>query len=207
MHSAWQTAAVSLPNLRQLPADQRPSRREVAFAILATIVRLIVCFVLIVLVLSLVPDTPDERFILPFLIAFALVVAYIWFFKRQLGAVYHAKFPTLRAAEALVLAAAMFLAIFSMIYVMQSMSDPEAFTEQLEPFTSYYFSLTVLATVGFGDITPVSTAARSVTMVQMALDLVFVAMLIRIVGGAAKLALQERHEDPKLPTTASVIEE
>lgn len=196
-----------MPTVRQLPPDERPTRRQITMAVLATVVRLIICFWLIVFILSLVPDTPDNRFVLPFLIAFGLVVAYIWFFKRQLGAVYHARFPTLRAAEALVLAAAMFLAIFSMIYVMQSMSDPQAFTEQLSPFTSYYFSLTVLATVGFGDITPVSTAARSVTMVQMALDLVFVAMLIRIVGGAAKMALQQRHEDPALPTTASAVEE
>ena len=197
---------MTVPTLASLPPDERPSRREVAKALLATAVRLFLCFWLIVGILSLVPDTPDNRFALPFLVAAGFIVAYIWFFKRQLGAVYHAKFPTLRAAEALVLAAAMFLAIFSMIYVMQSMQDPQAFTEQLDPFTSYYFSLTVLATVGFGDITPVSTAARSVTMVQMALDLVFVAMLIRIVGGAAKLALQQRNEPPALPTTASVIE-
>lgn len=192
--------------MKDLPPQDRPTRREIVIACLATAARLFICFWLIVGILSLVPDTPDTRFAVPFVICVLLIVGYIWFFKRQLGAVYHARFPTLRAAEALVLAAAMFLALFSMIYVMQSMSDPEAFTEPLAPFTSYYFALTVLATVGFGDITPVSTAARSVTMVQMALDLVFVAVLIRIVGTAARSALQQRHEDPQLPTTASVIE-
>ncbi len=44
--------------------------------------------------------------------------------------------PTLRAAEALVLMAAMFLAIFAMIYVMISQEDPSSFTEPLEAFTA-----------------------------------------------------------------------
>lgn len=190
-----------------IPGADRPPRKALVRAVLATVLRLFIGFWIIFGLLSLVPETPDKRFVLPFAIAIGLIVAYAWFFKRQIGAVYHAQFPTLRAAEALVLIAAMFLALFSMIYVMLSLSDVQSFTEVLDPFTSYYFSLTVLATVGFGDITPVSTAARSVTMVQMALDLVFVAVLIRIVGTTARRALEQRHQAPELPTTASVIED
>ena len=172
-----------------------------------TVVRMFVGFWVIFFTLTLVPNEADGRFALPLAIAVLAVVGYAWFFKRQLAGVYKAKFPTLRAVEALVLVAAMFLAVFSMIYVMISLSDPQAFTEELEPFNSYYFSLTVLATVGFGDITPVTTLARSVTMVQMALDLVFVAVLIRVIGGAARRALQERHEHTALPAAAAVVDE
>jgi hypothetical protein len=86
----------------------------------------------------------------------------------------------------------MFLAVFAMIYVSLSLADVEAFTEPLDAFSSYYFALTVLATVGFGDITPVTTVARAVTMVQMALDLVFVALLIRVVSTAARKSLKHR---------------
>lgn len=185
----------------------RPDRREIIKAILATVARLFVGFWVIFGILSLVPDTPDKGFIMPFAVSLIVIVLYVWFFKRQLGAVYKAKFPTLRAAEALVLIAAMFLAVFSMIYVVISLNDNGAFTEVLDPFTSYYFSLTVLATVGFGDITPVTTLARSVTMVQMALDLVFVAVLIRIVGTAARRALDSRHQQPSLPQAASALED
>ena len=105
---------------------------------------------------------------------------------------YKARYPTLRAVEALILTATMFLAIFAMVYVMISVSDPSAFSEPLDSFNAYYYSLTVLATVGFGDIAPNTVPARSVTMVQMALDIAFIAVLIRVMGGAAKKALIRR---------------
>ena len=136
----------------------------------------------------------DGRFALPLLVAVAATALYIWFFRRQVRLVAQARFPTLRAVEALILVAAMFLALFSMIYVMVSLSDPPAFTEPLDPFTGYYFSLTVLATVGFGDITPVTTLARSITMVQMALDLAFIAVVIRVFTTSARRALIARGE-------------
>ena len=189
-----------------LPVE-RPDRREIAFAVALTVVRLVIGFWVIFFMLTLVPDTPDGRFAVPLGLAVLAVVLYVWFFKRQLAGVYKAKFPTLRAVEALVLVAAMFLAVFAMLYVMISLSDTSAFTEVLQPFNSYYFALTVLATVGFGDITPVTTLARSVTMVQMALDLVFVAVLIRVIGGAARRALQDRHVHTTLPTAAAVVDE
>lgn len=189
------------------PPGQRPSRREITFAVVMTIVRMFIGFWVIFFTLTLVPDTPDGHFVFPLALALAAVALYVWFFKRQLAGVYKAKFPTLRAVEALVLVAAMFLAVFAMVYVMISLNDAGAFTEELAPFNSYYFALTVLATVGFGDITPVTTLARSVTMVQMALDLVFVAVLIRIIGGAARRALQERNEHTSLSTAAAVVDE
>ena len=46
--------------------------------------------------------------------------------------------------------------------------------------------------MGFGDIAPVSVGARSVTMVQMALDIAFIAVLIRVMGGAASRAVEKR---------------
>ena len=153
---------------------------------------MILGFAVIVWMLNMVPDEPDGRVIVPALIAVISIVLYAWFFRRQLRSIDASRFPTLRAAEALVLVAAMFLAIFAMIYVMISQEDPAAFTEPLDAFTGYYFALTVLATVGFGDITPVSVGARSITMVQMALDLAFIAVLIRVVGGAARRAVEKR---------------
>jgi voltage-gated potassium channel len=112
-----------------------------------------------------------------------------------LRGVYKSRYPTLRAIEALILTAAMFLAIFSMLYVTISLDSPTAFSEPLDSFNAYYFALTVLATVGFGDIAPNSVPARSVTMVQMALDIAFIAVLIRVMGGAAKKALLQRAKD------------
>lgn len=183
---------MSLPGRDALPASLKPTRREIAVAVLQVILRMILGFWVIVWMLNMVPDTPDGRVLFPTLIALTSIAVYAWFFRRQLKSIDASRFPTLRAGEALVLVAAMFLAIFAMIYVMISQEHADAFTETLDPFTGYYFALTVLATVGFGDITPVSVAARSITMVQMALDLVFIAVLIRVVGGAARRAVERR---------------
>jgi voltage-gated potassium channel len=183
---------MAMPAPTSLPPSLRPTRREIVVAVLQVILRMFLGFWVIVLMLNMVPDTPDGRVIFPALIALTSIAVYGWFFRRQLKSIDASRFPTLRAAEALVLVAAMFLAIFAMIYVMISQAHSDAFTEPLDPFTGYYFALTVLATVGFGDITPVSTGARSVTMVQMALDLAFIAVLIRVVGGAARRAVEKR---------------
>jgi hypothetical protein len=84
------------------------------------------------------------------------------------------------------------LAIFASIYSLISLQDPEAFTEVLTPFSSMYFSLTILATVGFGDIAPSTVPARSVAMAQMVLDLVFIGVLVRVLTNAAKRSIASR---------------
>lgn len=161
--------------------------------------RIAVGLVLIFIMMILVPDNPDGSLVLAVLVAVGGIAVYVWFFNRQLKGVYRAKYPNLRASEALILVAVMFLAIFAVIYVLISEGNPESFTEPLDQFTAYYFALTVLATVGFGDITPVGTFARAVTMVQMALDLVFIAVLVRIMTGAAKEAFNRRGK-PSAPS-------
>lgn len=173
------------------PLDKRTLTR----ALIWFVIRLIAGFILIVVMMLLVPSEPGASLVLPVAVAGLGIVVYAWFFRRQVRKVYEAKYPNIQAAEALILVAAMFLALFSMVYVMTSESVPGSFTEPLDRFTAYYFSLTVLATVGFGDITPVSTFARSVTMVQMALDLAFVAVVLRVMTGAAKRALDKRRTE------------
>jgi len=167
-------------------------RRQLIIVILQMTGRLALGIVVIVLMLTLVPESPEPSLGFPIVIAIGSTALYVYFFVRQIRGVYKAKYPMLRAGEALVLVAAMFLAVFAMIYVMISATNADAFTEQLDPFNAYYFALTVLATVGFGDITPATTVARSVAMVQMAVDIAFIAVLIRIMGGAAKRTIEER---------------
>ena len=127
-------------------------RRKLALVVLQTTIRLLLGFIFIIWLMSLAPQTPEDSIVYPAVVALLGIVVYILFFRRQLKGVYKARYPTLRAVEALILTATMFLAIFSMIYVMISIDDPNSFTEPLTSFSAYYYSLTVLATVGFGDI-------------------------------------------------------
>jgi hypothetical protein len=174
---------------KPVPPGERIGRRQLLLVSLQTIARMAAGFLFIIWLMSLAPKTADDSVVYPAVLAFLGITIYAAFFARQIKGVYKARYPTLRAAEALILSAAMFLAIFSMIYVTISLDHPDSFSEQLDSFTSYYYSLTVLATVGFGDIAPNSVPARSVTMLQMALDIAFIAVLIRVMGGAAKKAL------------------
>jgi len=191
---------MTISSLGGLPEDAEStptahlSKREMALALLQAAARLLVGFVFIVWLMSLAPETAEDSVVYPVLLAVAGIAIYVTFFVRQIRGVYKARYPTLRAAEALILTAAMFLAIFSIVYVTISLEDPSSFTVPLDSFSAYYSSLTVLATVGFGDIAPTNVPARSVTMVQMALDIAFIAALIRVMGGAAKKALQQRAE-------------
>ncbi len=173
------------------------------WAIVGVAARLIIGFFVITFMLTLVPDAPDGRMIAPFAVALVGAVIYIVISRRELRRITRSKFPTLMAAESIVLLAALFLAVFAMVYVAISLFDTEAFTEPLDAFSSFYFALTVLATVGFGDITPVTTPARAVTMVQMALDLVFIGVLIRVVSTATRKGLAGRSAASSDPSPAA----
>ena len=170
----------------------RLTRRELAEMWVTTTVRLLVGFAIIFGCLSLVPESPRPSVLLPLAIIVLLILFYMWMSRRQVRQVRNARFPTMQAIEALVLIAGMFLALFAGVYVMLSTADPGAFTEPLDHFTAFYFALTVLATVGFGDITPVTDTARLFCMVQMGIDLVFIGILVKILTGAATQGLQAR---------------
>lgn len=168
------------------------SRREKARIFAASIIRTTAGIIFIWLCLAIVPETPATKGFIPILFIIIGVTVYIWFFRRQLRDIRSARYPTLRSIEALILVAMMFLAIFAAIYVMVSAADASSFTEPLDHFTAYYFALTVLATVGFGDITPVSDLARIFCMIQMAIDIAFIGVLVKVLGGAARAGLASR---------------
>jgi voltage-gated potassium channel len=66
-----------------------------------------------------------------------------------------------------------------------SQSDPAAFGHALDRDSALYFTVTVFSTVGFGDIVAKSDVARLVVTVQMLADLAVVAVVIRLILGAA----------------------
>lgn len=179
-----------------MSSDTQPPRgKRLALLLFQSVVRTALGLILIFFFLSLTPQGRDPRLLIPILGFVGLIALYSWFFARQLKRIKNARYPGITSAEALILSAAMFLAIFAAVYVVTSSNNPGAFTEELSHFSAMYFALTVLATVGFGDITPVSDFARLVTMIQMALGLAFVAVLVRMVSGAAQSAMERRRSE------------
>ena len=98
----------------------------------------------------------------------------------QVRAILRARHPALRAIEAIALSLPLFLLLFAATYVLLAGTDPDAFTEPLSRTDGLYFVVTVFATVGFGDISPVTEVARALTTLQMIGDLVLIGLVLRV---------------------------
>jgi voltage-gated potassium channel len=98
----------------------------------------------------------------------------------QVRSTLRSRHPALRAVEAIALTLPLFLLLFAGTYAVLSDSDPATFTEPLSRIDSLYFVITVFATVGFGDISPVSELARVLVGVQMVGDLVLIGLVLRV---------------------------
>jgi len=93
--------------------------------------------------------------------------------------------PILRAAVAMATIIPLFLVVFAWIYLTMARSDPHSFGTPLDRVGALYFTVSVFSTVGFGDITAKTDAARVVVTFQMLADMVVVAVVIRLILGAA----------------------
>lgn len=113
----------------------------------------------------------------------------------QLRMVMAARYPAVRAAEALSVTVPLFLLLFSSAYFVMSRTSPAAFNLPLTRSDSLYFTVTTFSTVGYGDITAASQTARLVVTVQMILDLLFLGVGIRVFIGAVQRARQSTPRD------------
>jgi len=79
-----------------------------------------------------------------------------------------------------------FIVVFAWIYLTMARSTPAAFSQPLDRTSALYFAVTVFSTVGLGDITPTTDAARLVVTIQMVADLIVIAVVVRLIFGAAR---------------------
>ena len=107
-------------------------------------------------------------------------------FAWQIRRIAVAELPELRAVEALGIVVVLFLVAFSAIYLAMSHQAASTFTQPLDHVRALYFTITIFSTVGFGDITPRTDAARLVVSAQMLLDLVIIGVVVRLLFNTAK---------------------
>ncbi len=106
----------------------------------------------------------------------------------QLWAIVHASYPGLRAVEGLAISIPFFLVLYATAYTVLAQNSPTSFsTTSLTRTDAMYFTVTVFATVGFGDITATSEAARVLVMTQMLLDLVILGLGAHLLVGAVNI--------------------
>ncbi|MFI1256355.1 potassium channel family protein [Streptomyces netropsis] len=111
---------------------------------------------------------------------------------HQVKAIAHSPYPRLRALEALVTAVPLLLLLFAAAYVLIEHGHHGSFSEALNRTDALYFTVSVFATVGFGDIAPVTMVARVVTVVQMLFDVVALGLLAKSILGAAEVGVRRR---------------
>lgn len=178
--------------LRNSPSHER----IVLFsAILLSVMRLTLLIIVILVLINLLPEEKDIRALGIGLSLLVLGSLYGWFVFAAVKRVRRSRFPVIRAAEGMASTVFVFLAVFATIYTFIDSDSNLSFSEDLTPFTALYFAMTVLATVGFGDITPISTVARSFAMVQMALDIVLIGVTVKVFSGAVNKKRQVKNPE------------
>jgi voltage-gated potassium channel len=116
------------------------------------------------------------------LLLFAVVVA------LQVRGILRSTQPRLRAIRTLAVGVPLLMVVFAAAYCTVDTQQPEAFSESLSRTDGLYFTVTVFATVGFGDITPVTELARVLVTIQMIVGLLTVGVIAKVVLGAVRIA-------------------
>jgi voltage-gated potassium channel len=104
----------------------------------------------------------------------------------QVGAIIRSHYPGIRAVQSLAVTTPLFLLFFASTYFILGLDDASTFTEPLTRSDALYFTVTIFATVGFGDISAQTETARLVVTAQMLLDLVVLGLGIQVILGAVK---------------------
>ena len=117
----------------------------------------------------------------------------------QVLAIIRSADPGVRAIEALAVIAPIYLLLFAGMYFLMERNDPGAFTGELSRMDALYFTVTIFATVGFGDISAVSEVARVLVTVQMILNLIVLGAGVRLLTMVVKYGREPKPSDASAP--------
>jgi voltage-gated potassium channel len=162
------------------PLTRRQRRRVVTITLVRTALSVtVLVWIYFNIPLRGVTEGAPALFLTAGLIGVAVVLGF------QIRATIRSVHPGLRAVESLGTSVPLILLLFSVVHYLVDRASPESYTEPLNRLDALYFSVTMFATVGFGDISPVSQVARVITMLQMLANLAFLAVVARVLFGAA----------------------
>jgi len=150
---------------------------------------LVVAVLLFVGYYTLPMDRPERAGLVVLIVGFAvLALVLTW----QVRAIMGSPYPRLRAFETLTIGIPLLLIVFASAYYLIQNADPNSFTQPLGKTDSLYFTITVLATVGFGDITAKTEVARILVSIQMMFDLAVFGLVAKLIFGAVEVALKKK---------------
>ncbi len=172
----------------------RPPRRVLVMALLRSSLSIIVA--LVVYVTIPLGGFDEERSIFEFVLGLLLVIVVL---AVQTRGVVQSPYPLIRTVEALATTGPLFLLVFASTHYSIDAIQPGSYTQPMTRLDALYYTVTTFATVGYGDISPVSETARLVATAQMLLGLVFIGVVARVITGAAQLGLKRRREEQEAP--------
>lgn len=120
------------------------------------------------------------------------LLALVGLIVLQVRSIIKAEYPALRAVGSLATSAPLFLLLFAATYFVMGRISASNFSETLTRTDALYFTVTVFATVGFGDITATSEGARALVTGQMVAGIVIVGIGARIIVDAIKYGRQQQ---------------
>lgn len=131
----------------------------------------------------------NSKLIVEFAVGVLLVIGVL---TAQTVATLRSRYPLLRSVEAMATSIPLFLVVFSTTHYSINGLDPDSYSEPMTRFDALYYTMAVFATVGFGDIVPVSVPARFVTLIQMIGGVILVGVVARVLIGAARVRAEDR---------------
>lgn len=138
----------------------------------------------LLLVYVVVPLQNDSWWI-GMIVGVVALIAIAPFAVRRAAAVSTSPTPVLSAAHAVLIVTAMLVFGFSGIYLAIDRNHDQ-FVGLNGKVDAVYFTVTTLSTVGYGDIHAVGTAARLAVTIQILLDVSLIAIVVRMLVGAAR---------------------
>ena len=155
-------------------------RRLVIFALLRTV--LVAAGLVVIYAFLPMEQWSGPETAVAFVVGLLLVAGLLGF---EIRATIRSKHPGLRAVESLGASVPLLILVFATAEFLIDLRAPGSYSEPMTRLSALYLSVTVFATVGFGDIVPVSTLARVVCIVQMVTNLIFLGVVARVLFGAA----------------------
>lgn len=175
--------------------DNRPTK-QVVQAGLPAIGAALAMTVLVLLLYLWIPVPEAEESILGLLVGMAVVgFLYLILAVWAVGRIKRAKYPLRAGMTLLGLMVTAIVVLFALTYLTLSTGSPGTFNVPLDKVSALYFTMTILTTVGFGDIHAVTHAGMVAVMIQMVVSLTLITTVARVLVSAARQATRARMDE------------
>ena len=131
------------------------------------------------------------------LVAGLTAIVYVALRQVKVMAQYRQGDPSVRL-DVLVLLLVVVVPLFAVGYYAVEKGDPGQFADLDTKTDALYFTLSTLATVGFGDVHATGQLGRVLVTIQMTFDLVFVAALVTVLSAQLRARAAERRQGGSL---------